>query len=93
MNSRPMPPERAPRVVLYERRNCHLCEEARAVLDASIGPEAYTRIDIDVDDDLVVRYGFRVPVVSIDGEERLEAPIDATALNRLVGGLRSSSGR
>jgi glutaredoxin len=73
-----------PRLTLYERAECHLCEEARAVLDATIGPDAYERVDIDADDDLVVRYGFRVPVIAVDGIDRLEAPMTAADVMALV---------
>jgi hypothetical protein len=69
-----------PQVVLYERDGCHLCDEARMLLDEMIGRDRYDRIDIELSDDLVVRYGFRVPVISIDGVDRLEAPITAPDL-------------
>jgi glutaredoxin len=72
------------RLTLYQRAGCHLCEEARAVLDASIGPDAYQQVDIDADDDLVVRYGFRVPVIAVDGVDRLEAPMTAGELQALI---------
>ena len=73
-----------PRVVLYERAGCHLCEEARVLLDEMIGPERYERLDIDLSDDLVVRYGFRVPVIAVDGVDRLEAPITGRDLRALL---------
>ena len=72
------------RMTLYERRDCHLCEEARQVLDALIGPDRYDRVDIDASDELVVRYGFRVPVVAVDGVDRLEAPMTEVDLRSLV---------
>ena len=72
------------RVTLYERGDCHLCEEARRVLDALIGPDRYERVDIDARDELVVRYGFRVPVVAVDGVDRLEAPLTEDDLRSLV---------
>jgi glutaredoxin len=71
-------------ITLYERRDCHLCEEARRVLDALIGPDRYERVDIDVSDELVLRYGFRVPVVAVDGVDRLEAPMTESDLRALV---------
>jgi hypothetical protein len=71
-------------IVLYERRDCHLCDEARVLLDEMIGPEAYQRVDIDSSDDLVLRYGFRVPVVAADGVDRLEAPITGPDLRSLL---------
>jgi Glutaredoxin-like domain (DUF836) len=73
------------RLVLYERDRCHLCEEARILLDEMLGPGTYARIDIDADDALVLRYGFRVPVVALDGIDRLEAPITALDLRALLG--------
>jgi hypothetical protein len=57
------------------------------VLDQLIGPDAYRRVDIDADDDLVMRYGFRVPVIALDGRDRLEAPITEPDLRALVGEL------
>jgi hypothetical protein len=71
------------RVVLYERAGCHLCDEVRVLLDEMLGPDAYARVDIDADDLLVLRYGFRVPVVNVDGLDRLEAPMTQGDLRSL----------
>ena len=70
-------------MTLYERDGCHLCEEVRVLLDEMLAQDGYTRIDIEADDELVLRYGFRIPVIAVDGTDRLEAPItreDLTAL-------------
>jgi len=77
----------AARLTLFERAECHLCEEARRTLDALIGPDRYDRVDIDASDDLVVRYGFRVPVLAVDGVDRLEAPITEPDLREVLAGL------
>jgi hypothetical protein len=74
------------RITLYERRDCHLCEEARRVLDGLIGPDRYERVDVDTSDELVLRYGFRVPVVAVDGVDALEAPLTADDLRTLLKG-------
>lgn len=74
----------SPRVVLYERADCHLCEEARVLLDEMLGPDRYERVDVDTNDGLVLRYGFRVPVVAVDGRDRLEAPITGPDLVALT---------
>ena len=63
-----------PRVVLYGRSGCHLCDEARVVV-ARVCQEAAVRwAEVDVDApvgpggaDLVATYGERVPVVGVDG--------------------------
>jgi len=77
------------RLVLYERDGCHLCEEARVLLDEMLTPDGYARVDIDTDDALVLRYGFRIPVIGLDGVDRLEAPITAPDLGALVAELGS----
>jgi len=74
-------------VTLYERDGCHLCEEARVLLDEMLGSDGYARVDIETDDDLVLRYGFRIPVIGLDGVDRLEAPITAPDLRALLAGL------
>jgi len=76
-----------PEIVLYERDGCHLCDAAAAVLDEVLGSGRYRRVDIDASDDLVVRYGFRVPVVAVGGHDRLEAPIHPDELRRMLAGL------
>jgi hypothetical protein len=76
------------RLLLYERDDCHLCEETRVLLDQLIGPDSYARVNVDTSDDLVVRYGFRVPVIALDGVDRLEAPITAPDLRALARELR-----
>jgi hypothetical protein len=72
------------RVTLYERDGCHLCDEARVLLDEMLGPDGYARVDIEADDALVLRYGFRIPVIGLDGVDRLEAPIAVPDLRALL---------
>ena len=73
-----------PDIVLYERDGCHLCEEARVLLDTMLGPDRYRRVDIDTDDDLLVAYAYRIPVVAVDGVDRLEAPITGPDVRALL---------
>ncbi len=70
-------------MTLYERDGCHLCDDARVLLDEMLGSDGYARVDIEADDALVLRYGFRVPVIGLDGIDRLEAPITAPDLHVL----------
>jgi hypothetical protein len=67
---------------MYSRRRCGLCDEARAVIE-SVGrraPMSFDEVFIDGDDDLERRYGLRVPVVEVDGEEAFEFTVDADGL-------------
>jgi hypothetical protein len=77
------------RVTLYERDGCHLCDQARVLLDEMLTTDGYARVDIEADDDLVLRYGFRIPVIGLDGVDRLEAPITAPDLRALLAELGS----
>lgn len=76
-------------MTLYERDGCHLCDEARVLLDEMLTPDGYARVDIGTDDSLVLRYGFRIPVIALDGVDRLEAPITAPDLRALIAELDS----
>lgn len=60
------------RPTLYVRAGCHLCEEAAVLMDDMLGTDGWDAVDIDTDDDLLVRYAHRIPVLVVDGEERLE---------------------
>jgi glutaredoxin len=73
-------------VVLYSRPGCHLCDEARAVLEAARlrTPFDLDEVDIETDDDLVKEYGIRIPVVTIDGVERFEIAVDPAELAGIV---------
>ena len=66
------------RLTLFGRPGCHLCDEARAMLDR-IG-EPYDDVDIESDDALFKRLLERIPVVAVDGEEAFELEIDEKAL-------------
>jgi glutaredoxin len=66
------------RVTLFERAGCHLCEDARAVLDR-VG-EPYDSVDIERDDGLLRRYLERIPVVAVDGVDAFELFVDEEAL-------------
>jgi hypothetical protein len=64
-----------PRPTLYVRDGCHLCEDAASVLDDMLGTDGWNSVDIATDDDLLVRYAHRIPVLVVDGEERAELMI------------------
>ena len=59
------------RVTLYSRAGCHLCDDARQVVErvcAELG-ESYAEVDVDADPDLVDRFGDEVPVTFVDGRQ------------------------
>jgi glutaredoxin-like protein DUF836 len=59
------PADAGPRLVLYSRQYCHLCEEMLAALkslDSRLSPEI---LDVDSDPALEERYGEDVPVLML----------------------------
>jgi glutaredoxin len=70
------------RLVLYSRPGCHLCDDARVVLQR-IG-EPFDEVDIDTDDELFKRYLERIPVIALDGEELYDFFVDEQDLRRRV---------
>ena len=74
-------------VVIYTRPGCHLCDEAREILERvrEEAPFVLRERDISVDDALHARYLERIPVVTINGEEAFELEVDEAGLReRLV---------
>ena len=55
------------RLVLYGRPGCHLCDDARVVLERVGHP--FEEVDIEADDELLARYLVRIPVIALDGAE------------------------
>jgi glutaredoxin len=56
-----------PRLTLYTRPGCHLCEVAVEALER-IG-ERFIEVDISGDPELEAEYGDRIPVIMLDGKE------------------------
>ncbi len=84
-----MPP--SPTVILYRRVGCHLCDEARAMLDAILADRSARGLaappveerDIDADDELQRRFMTAIPVVEI-GDRRLELAVSPRQLRAFV---------
>jgi glutaredoxin len=78
-------------VVLYTRPGCHLCDDARAMLERARATLAFDLLERDIEDDeaLLRRYLERIPVIEIDGEEAFELLIDETELHRHLGRVQS----
>jgi glutaredoxin len=70
-------------VTLYTRVGCHLCDDAKVVLDAvrAVRPFDLDVVDIDTDPALVARYTTEVPVITIDGRKAFKYRLTAEALH------------
>ena len=60
-----------PRVTLYSRPGCHLCEIALATLSAAQAQHPFELEIRDIDDDPndFERFRYEIPVVEVDGRE------------------------
>jgi glutaredoxin len=78
-------------VILYSKAGCHLCDIARAHLeDVAADPSLdldIDEVDIRRDPELFERYRYRIPVIVVDGVERLEGNIAAADVCDLIEGL------
>jgi glutaredoxin len=70
------------KLVLYGKPGCHLCDDARAVLER-VGA-VFEEVDITTDDALHAVYLERIPVVTLDGVERFDYFVDESALRGLL---------
>ncbi len=76
------------KLVLYSRPGCHLCDDARAVIERVGAP--FEEIDIETDDALHAAYLERIPVVVLDGREVFEHFVGEGALREHLGRVTRS---
>ena len=77
----------APRITIYTRPGCHLCDDARAVVErvcADLG-ESFEEVDITTDDDLADRFGEDIPVTFVDGRQHDFWRVDEHRLRAALG--------
>lgn len=75
-----------PRVILYTREGCHLCESARALVIAETAKVGASWVEVDVASDPAIEaeHGDWVPVVMVDGVRRGIFQIDPVRLRRAL---------
>jgi glutaredoxin len=77
-----------PSVVLYGAPGCHLCEQARAGLEALQARFDFElqEVDIHSDEELARRWLYEIPVITVDGEVATQAPVDLALVQRAMAG-------
>ena len=67
---------------MYTRAGCHLCEEAKRVIEEARGRADfdYQEVDIDGDEDLRRRYNDEVPGIAINGAKAFKYRVEAKEL-------------
>jgi glutaredoxin len=79
-------PDTLPQVVLYTRKECHLCEIVKTSLVRLAGrvPFHLREIDIDTDPELVRQFNDEVPVVFLHGRRAFQHRLNEEEFLRLL---------
>ena len=73
-----------PRVVVYGRVDCCLCDEAWELLEKVRKSEDFelSKVDVDTDPALAERYGHEVPVIEIGGRKAFKFRVSEREFRR-----------
>ena len=73
-------------VIIYSRPGCHLCDDAKAVIQNAGVSHLFTleEINIESDDELLRKYKYDIPVVTIDGVERFRHHVQIEAFRQIL---------
>ena len=80
-----------PKLVLYSRRDCCLCDEMKAAIRqvAAAVPFDFKEIDIDTNRELQDEYNDQVPVLFIDGRKAFKYRVTVKQLAKRISRKRS----
>ena len=69
-------------VTLYGKPGCHLCDDARAIVQRvrAQRPFELHEVDVSLDPALHREYGERIPVLALDGVELFEFHVEEAVL-------------
>jgi len=78
-----------PHIKLMSRRQCCLCDDAKAVVAALAeqGVCSWEIVDVDRDKGLLVRYGMDVPVILVDDRQVFKHRVTSDELQECLQGL------
>ncbi len=75
------------RITLYAKPGCHLCEDARLVIEricAEVGT-SYDEVDITTSPELMNAYAEQIPVTFVDGRQHDFWRVDPERLRAALG--------
>ena len=75
-------------VIVYSRPGCHLCDEAKQAIQHSGCANEFVvdEVNIETSDELLAKYRYDIPVITIDGEEAFRHRVDPEKFRSLLGG-------
>ena len=78
-------------VIIYSRPGCHLCEEAKAAIHDAGCNDQFTleEINIESDSELLTKYKYDIPVITIDGVESFIHRVDPKEFRTRITRIKS----
>jgi glutaredoxin len=75
-----------PHVIVYSRPGCHLCDDAKSIIEEVQQEMEFTleEVNIEHDLDLLQRYRFDIPVITINGVEAFRHRVDQSRLREAL---------
>jgi glutaredoxin len=75
-----------PHVIIYSRPGCHLCDEAKAAIQNAGCSDKFTleEVNIESDEELLKKYKYDIPVVTIDGVEAFRHRVNVNEFKKSV---------
>ena len=73
-------------LTIYTGPNCHLCEQAKAILYPLLTEKGWNLAQVNIQDDelLKEKYGIRIPVVALPNGEEKGWPFTAAQIARML---------
>jgi glutaredoxin len=80
-------------ITIYSRPGCHLCEEAKAVMQPLLQEFGATvrEVNIDKDAELAERYSWDIPVIFLGPRKAAKHRVDAIQFRRQLGEARAKA--
>ena len=77
------------RLTIYSGPNCHLCEQAKAILYPVLTEKGWELVEVNIQDDerLKEKYGIRIPVVALPNGDEKGWPFTAAQIGRMLDGV------
>jgi glutaredoxin len=79
----------AKRLTIYSGPNCHLCEQAKAILYPLLSEKGWELAEVNIQDSesLKEKYAIRIPVVALPNGDEKGWPFTAAQIGRLLDGI------
>ncbi len=76
--------EKLPLVEIYSKKECHLCDEAKAIIKKVKNDTVFELLEIDItsDSEIFEKYKYDIPVININGIIAFKYKVDENEFRR-----------